>query len=104
MSALAEREAAAAADALRAIAECLRHLAYGYGLDRREQAAALALLQAGIPGVDAADLEMARKLIERPAKRRISTRDRDRASALSVRISERSKALSQTESRFPLSG
>ena len=104
MSALTEREAAAVSDALRAIAECLRHLACGYGLDPRERAACLTLLAAGIPGVDSTDLQTVRKVLGQSAHRRLSVRARDRASQLSVKLAERAEALSQTESRFPLSG
>ena len=49
MSVLAEREAAAVSDALRAIAGCLRHLACGYGLMAAERAACLRLLETTTP-------------------------------------------------------
>lgn len=45
------------------------------------------LLQSRTPGSPTADLAAAMKLIERPAKPRLSTRDQDRASTLSVRLS-----------------
>lgn len=76
-------------EALPAIAECLRHLACGYGLDPRERAAPLALLAAGIPGVDAADLEAAAKILR--SSRRLSDRQRDRAAELSVRLAEQAE-------------
>ncbi len=86
MSALTEREAAAVSDALRAIAECLRHLACGYGLDPRERAACLTLLAAGIPGVDTTDLQTAGKILA--SSRRLSGRRREQAAELSIRFAE----------------
>ncbi len=53
--------------ALRALSTCLRHLACGDGLDPRERTAALALLAGRIPGVAAADLDVTRKSVARPA-------------------------------------
>ena len=53
--------------ALRALSTCLRHLACGYGRDPRERTAALALLAGRIPGVAAADLDVTRKSVARPA-------------------------------------
>lgn len=81
------REAAAAAEALRALAICLRHLACGYGLDPRERAAALTLLEAGIPDTATADLEAVGKILR--AARRLGRRQRDRAAELSVRLALR---------------
>ena len=52
------QEAAAPVDgtaALEALAECLRHLACGYGLDPRERAACIAIVDAGILDVAPAD-------------------------------------------------
>jgi hypothetical protein len=91
MSALAEREAAAVSDALRAIAECLRHLACGYGLMAAERAAAIAILAAGIPGTDAAALAAAAKILR--SSRRLSSRRRDEASALSLRFAAATETL-----------
>ena len=53
--------------ALRALSACLRHLACGYGLDPHERTAALAFLAGRIPGVAAADLDVTRKSVARPA-------------------------------------
>lgn len=95
-------EPAAAADpsaVLHAISWCLHALARGYGLDPRERQAALALLSAGIPGVDATDSQAAGKIIR--SQRRLTSRERDRASDLSIRFAEQAE---QTESRCPLSG
>ena len=82
------QEAAAPVDgaaALEAIAECLRHLACGYGLDPRERAACLVILEAGIPGVDPADLRAAGQLLQ--AACRLTSRQRAQASELSLRLS-----------------
>jgi hypothetical protein len=79
-----EREAAVSAEALRAIAECLRHLACGYGLLPAERSACLRLLEAGIPGVGDADLAAARKILA--ASRRLTSRQQNRAAELSVRL------------------
>jgi hypothetical protein len=82
------QEAAVPADgaaALEALAECLRFLACGYGLDPRERAACLAILEAGIPGADPADLAAVTKLMQAP--RSLAARARDQASALSIRLS-----------------
>ena len=83
------------AAALEALAECLRFLACGYGLDPRERAACLRLLEAGIPGpdVDPADLQAAGKLLQAP--RRLAARARDQASALSIRLSAAAEASRQ---------
>ena len=70
--------------ALRDLAECLRHLACGYGLDPRERAACLRLLDAGIAGVDAADLQAATKILQ--SSRGLTRRQRTQASELSVRF------------------
>ena len=53
--------------ALRALSTCLRHLACGDGRDPRERTAALAVLAGRIPGVAAADLDVTRKSVARPA-------------------------------------
>ena len=84
------QEAAVPADgaaALQALAECLRFLACGYGLDPRERAACLAVLEAGIPGADPADLAATTKLLA--SSGRLTGRQRDQASQLSVRFAER---------------
>ena len=84
------QEAAVPADgaaALEALSECLRFLACGYGLDSRERTACLAILEAGIPGADPADLAAATKILQVP--RRLTGRQRDQASQLSVRFAER---------------
>ncbi len=88
-------------EAVQAISWCLRALACGYGVLAAERAAAINILGGSIPGVDAADLATATKLIEPAAKRTLSTRDRDRdrdrASALSVRLSEQAACLQESE-------
>ena len=101
---MSTREAIAAADALRAIAGCLRFLACGYGLLPAERAACLRLLKADILDVPHAELQTERKFLGQDGYCRLSVRARDRASQLSVKLAERAEALSQTESRFPLSG
>lgn len=86
---LASEPAAAAADpsaVLHAISWCLHALACGYGLDPRERAACLSILEAGIPDVDAADLEAAGKILR--SQRHLTSRQRDRAGELSVRLAE----------------
>ena len=70
--------------ALEALAECLRHLACGYGLDPRERAACIAIVEAGIPGMDPADLQAARKVLQ--VSRGLTGRQREKASELSVRL------------------
>ncbi len=82
-------EAAEATDALRAIAECLRHLACGYGLLPAERSACLRLLEAGIPGTDAAARSAAIKILR--SQRRPTSRQRDRAAELSVRLAEQAE-------------
>ncbi len=77
---------AAPAAVLHAISWCLRALSCGYGLDPRERAAAIAILSAGIPGVDATDLETAAKFLRSSC--RLSSRRREKASKLSVRLAE----------------
>ena len=77
-------------EALRALSVCTRHLAYGYGLDPRERAACLTLLEAGIPGTDAADLDAAQKILR--SARYFGRRQRDRASKLSVRFAAEATA------------
>ena len=73
------------AAALRDLSECLRHLACGYGLDPRERAAAIAILEAGIPGVDVGDLQAAVKILQ-SSQRCLTGRQRDQASKLSSRF------------------
>ena len=88
MSALEEREPAAPdLDAvLPAVAICLRHLACGYGLLQAERAACLSLLQSRVPGVLAADLAAAMKVLA--STRHLTARQRHEASELSVRFAE----------------
>ena len=73
------------AAALSDISECLRHLACGYGLDPRERAACCAILEAEIPGMDPADRQAAGKILQ--VQRRLTGRQRDHASELSLRLS-----------------
>ena len=82
------------AAALEAIAECLRHLANGYGLLPAERAACLRLLEAGIPGVDAADQRAAIKILA--ATRRLTAVQREQASALSVRSAKMAEVLRES--------
>lgn len=77
-------------EALRAISTCLRHLACGWSLHPAEHAACISLLRAGIPGVDAADMAAAQKILA--ATRRQGRRQRDRAAELSVRLAEQAAA------------
>ena len=79
------------AAALQAIAECLRHLACGYGLDPRERAACIELLQAGVPGIDRADLAAAVKILASSGCR--TGRQREKASELSLRLAELAESL-----------
>ena len=81
--------------ALQALAECLRFLACGYGLDPRERVACLAILEAGIPGIDPSDLQSAAKLLA--SSGRLTGRHRAQASELSIRFQERVKALRDSE-------
>ena len=83
------------AAALSDISECLRHLACGYGLVPAERAACLAILEAGIPGVDPAELAAAMKSLA--ISGRLTGRQREKASELSVRFQERVKALRESE-------
>ena len=76
------------AGALAAVATCLRHLAYGYGLDPREREACLRLLQRPLPRAGPADIDAARKILEQAGQRRMGVRARDRASKLFVRLAE----------------
>ena len=87
------RETAAqdGAAVLEAIAECLRHLANGYGLLPAERAACLCLLEAGIPGADSADLAVATKILQ--SSRGLTRRQRDQASELSFRLSASAESL-----------
>jgi len=91
MSARAEREAVAVSDALRAITGCLRHLACGYGLMAAERAACPRLLETTTPGIDPADLQAVVKLPQVP--RRLTGRQREKASELSLRLAERAVAV-----------
>jgi hypothetical protein len=77
---------------LAAVAECLRHLACGYGLVPAEREACLALLQGPLPGVLPTDREAARKILTQAGRRRLADRTRDRASALAVRLAPPSAA------------
>ena len=81
------------AAALSAIAWCLRALASGWQLHPAEREAVLTLLQVGIPGVPADDVDAAQKIIARPVRHRLANRIRDRASELSVRFIERAETL-----------
>ena len=76
------------AGALAAVATCLRHLAYGYGLDPREREACLRLLQRPLPDAGPADIDAVRKILEQAGQRRMGVRARDRASKLFVRLAE----------------
>ena len=89
------RETAAqdGAAALQALAECLRFLACGWTLDPRERSACVAILEAGVPGAPAPDLEAARKIIEQSGQRRLPARARGRAGEFSVRLLKRAEAL-----------
>ncbi len=79
------------AASLTALSWCLRARACGYGLDRRERAACLTLLEAGIPRVDTADLEAAAQILR--SSRHLSDRRREKAGELSVRLAECAEAL-----------
>ena len=79
------------AAALQALAECLRHLACGYGLDPRERGACIANLEAGILGVADADLAAVAKLLQ--VRRRLTCRQRAQASELSVRLAALAESL-----------
>ncbi len=72
--------------ALSDISECLRHLANGYGLLPTERSTCIAILEAGIPGVDTAELAGALKVLA--ASGRLTSRQRDKASELSLRLAE----------------
>ena len=80
------------AASLAALSWCLRAVARGWSLDPRERAAAMALLEGGIPGTDAADLVAAQKILA--ASRRLGSRQRDRAAELSVQLAEQAAAAS----------
>ena len=73
-------------DAMGALSICLRHLACGWALHPAERSACLCLLQSRIPGVVAADLAAALKILASP--RRLTSRQRDRAGELSSRFAE----------------
>ena len=79
------------AAALEALAECLRHLACGYGLDPRERGACIAILEAGIPCVADAELAAAMKVLA--ASNRLTSRQREKASELSLRLAELAESL-----------
>ena len=81
--------------ALEALAECLRHLACGYGLDPRERAAAIAIVEAGIPGMERPDLQAATKLLA--SSGRLTGRQREKASELSLRLIEVVTSLAKLE-------
>ncbi len=83
------------AASLTALSWCLRALACGYGLLAAERTAAIALLAAGIPGTNAADLAAAVKFLQAP--RRVSGRRRGQASQLSIRFAERAEALRESD-------
>ncbi len=88
------QEAAAPVDgtaALEALAECLRHLACGYGLDPRERAACIAIVDAGILDVAPADFQAAGKLLA--SSGRLTGRQREKASELSLRLSAIAESL-----------
>lgn len=87
------RETAAqdGAAVLEAIAECLRHLANGYGLLPAERAACLRLLEAGIPGVADADFAPAMKILA--ASGRLTGRQREKASELALRLAALAESL-----------
>ena len=74
------------AASLAALSWCLRAVVQGWTLDPRERTAAIELLAGGIPGVAAADLEAAMKVLA--VTRRLTVRQRARASELSVRLAE----------------
>ena len=76
---------------LEALAECLRHLACGYGLDPRERAACIAIVEAGISGIDPADLQATTKLLTFSG--RLTGRQREKASELSLRLSAIAESL-----------
>ena len=78
------------AGVLEAIAECLRHLANGYGLLPAERAACLRLLEAGIPGVADADFAPAMKILA--ASGRLTGRQREKASELALRLAAAAEA------------
>ena len=77
------------AAALSDISECLRHLACGYGLDPRERAACLRLLETS--GLDRVELAAATKILQ--VQRRLTGRQRDQASELSLRLSTIAESL-----------
>ncbi len=83
------------AASLAALSWCLRAVAQGWSLDPRERSVAIAILDAGIPGVAAADLAMTQKILA--ASRRLSGRRRDQATQLSIRFAERAEALRESD-------
>jgi hypothetical protein len=88
------QEAAVPADgaaALHDLAECLRFLACGWILDPRERAACLAILEAGIPGMERPALQAAAKILQ--ASRRLTGRQREKAAELFVRLAEWAETL-----------
>lgn len=76
--------------ALEALSTCLRHLACGWSLHPAERAACLTLLEAGIPGAPAADIQAAMRVLA--ATRRLTVRQRARAAELSVRFADEAAA------------
>lgn len=81
-----ERKTPDPIEAMGALSICLRHLAYGWSLHPAERAACRSLLQSRVPGVLAADLAAAMKVLA--LTRRLTGRQRDQASELSVRFAE----------------
>ena len=79
------------AASLAAISWCLRAVAQGWALHPAERAAAIALLEGGISGAPAADLEAATKILA--SSRRLGSRQRDRAAELSVRLAGHAAAV-----------
>ncbi len=82
-----------AADALHAVAECLRHLAHGRELLAIEREACLQLLGRPIAGTSAVDLDSARKIIGQAGWRPLADRTRERASNLSLQPSAIAESL-----------
>ena len=88
------QEAAVPADgaaALEALSDCLRFLANGWALHPTERAACLAILDAGMPDLDPADLQAAAKLLA--SSGRLTGRQREKASEQSLRLSAIAESL-----------
>ena len=83
------------AASLAALSWCLRAVAQGWALDPRERSTALAILAAGIPGTNAADLVATMKVLTTP--RRLTARKREQSSALSLRLQEAAESLARIE-------